>query len=204
MTNENAGFFCPEGLRISRQQQQSIKSGTEPSWVWGPGQMPRLCNHEASSASEVLWPIKEQRPAWNTDPSTEYEHPRMLILILLDQLPVLDHNWDFWIRCPVTSVSLKGYWLLSYYLWMAKKKKKKIGSNNFPCPFPLFNLKGKEQSGRGEGRGEKQRVCILIANQGNGCTGRGQILQQAESEQVRVSPSHGHQHAKLKLSWVMC
>lgn len=82
---------------------------------------------------------------------------------------------------------------------MAKKKKKKIRSNNFPCPFPLFNLKGKEQSGGGKG-GEEQRICVLIANQGNGCTGRGQISQQAESEQVRVSPSHRHQRAKLKLS----
>lgn len=71
VTNENAGFFCPEGLRISKQQQQSIKPGTEPSWVWGPVHMPRLCNLEANSASEVLWSIKEQRPAWNTDPSAE-------------------------------------------------------------------------------------------------------------------------------------
>ena len=81
-----------------------------------------------------------------------------------------------------------------------KKEKEKNRVKQFSMPISFIQLKGQRAVWWGEGRGEEQRICVLIANQGNGCTRRGQILQQAESEQVRVSPSHGHQRAKLKLS----
>ena len=42
-----------------------------------------------------------------------------------------------------------------------KKKKKKIGSNNFPCPFPLFNLKSTEQFYGGKG-GDRTREYVYL------------------------------------------
>ena len=54
---------------------------------------------------------------------------------------------------------------------MAKKKKKKIGSNNFPCPFPLFNLKGKEQSGGGKGEERSREYVYLLLIRETGVPG---------------------------------
>lgn len=42
--------------------------------------------------------------------------------------------------------------------------KKKIGSNNFPCPLPLFNLKSTEQfyGGKGGDRSREYAYLLLI------------------------------------------
>lgn len=50
--------------------------------------------------------------------------------------------------------------------------KKKIGSNNFPCPFPLFNLKSKEQSHEGKGRDRSREYAYLLLIKETGIPGR--------------------------------